>query len=526
MGGKKHDGEAHSPESDGLLSDGVSYYPASVEQLASYPEASKSLGDFKAPLLFERDNSNQKIFVAAFDGTGNDADKDPAHATNVAMVRSQILAQKNAGNDQVEVGYVPGPGTQEGFIARTTDGARGHTYDERLEQMYQQLMRQAGRWRNENPDVRISVADLGFSRGAEQAAGFARLVHERGIQDPAAAQYQRDREGNIVGAPTFNPDIPPIVPPGQVPQAVALFDPVGTGVPVDEKDRRLPPSVISGVQIIAADERRGLFKSTHIIDPGLSEDGRFLGVTVAGAHSDIGGSYHRDGLAIRSGNLMTDYLNSLSDQPFLEKRAEPLEPGRNVVHRSEEGMLLYRLGSKVDRQSEDGYIERLVPKDMVDKVKDAYNAEPVDPALKGRFDYRPVKIGETPPSQPADRLAQQSEIAAPTPSLSGKDWALHDALRERMPQQHGGEDRLMQLTLSARQAGIDAESLKGVQEANGKLWVVGQTPGFRAAVDLSQPAPAVQESARGLNEFERTRQQDAEVQSRQQDHAPPQQRMQ
>jgi hypothetical protein len=526
MGGQKRNGEPHHRESDGFLSDGVSHYPASAEQLDSYRTACDALTSFTAPIMFERKHAGQKMFVAAFDGTGNDADKDPAHATNVAFIRNQIVDQKRAGNDQIMVGYVAGPGTQDSFVERTLDGAKGHTYDQRLEDMYQQLIEQTVRWKQENPNVQISVADLGFSRGAEQAAGFARLVHERGIQDPTAARYTRDRDGNITAPTTYDPRVPPLVPPGQVPQAVALFDPVGTGVPVDEKDRRLPPSVISGVQIIAADERRGLFKSTHIIDPGASEDGRFLGVMVAGAHSDVGGSYHRDGLAIRSGNLMTDYLNSLSDQPFLEKRAEPLEPGRNVVHRSEDGMLLYRLGSKVDRQSEDGYIERLVPKDRIDKVHDAYNAEPVDPTLKDRFEYRPVKIGQTPAAEPADRLAQQSEIVAPTPSLSGKDWALHDALRERMPQQHGGDDRLMQLTLSARQAGIEAESLKGVQEANGKLWVVGQTPGFRAAVDLSQPAPAIQESARGLNELERARQQDAAVQSRQQEHAPPQQRMQ
>jgi len=526
MGGRRHDGEPHKPEADGLLSDGVSYYPASQAQLESYQSAERELEGFRTPRLVNSANPDQRLFVASFDGTGNDVENDPLHATNVAAIRAQIVDAAKAGNTQVVAGYVAGPGTQSNAIAKLRDGMKGHTYDERLEEMYKQFIDQAAEWRRDNPNVQIALVDVGFSRGAEQAAGFARLVHERGIQDPAAATYELDRNGNIIAPPTYNPDIPPLVPPGQVPQAVALFDPVGTGVPVNEKDRRLPPSVISGVQIIAADERRGLFKSTHIIDPGASEDGRFLGVVVAGAHSDVGGSYHRDGLAIRSGNLMTDYLNSLSDQPFLEKRAEPLEPGRNVVHRSEEGMLLYRLGSKVDRQSEDGHIQRLVPKDRVDKVEDAYNAEPVDPAMKARFEYRPVKIGEAPPGQPADRLAQQSEIAAPTPSLSGKDWALHDALRERMPPQHAGDDRLMQLTLSARQAGIEAESLKGVQEANGKLWAVGQTPGFRAAVDLSQPAPAVQESARGLNEFERARQQDAAVQSRQQEHAPPQQRMQ
>ena len=33
-------------------------------------------------------------------------------------------------------------------------------------------------------------------------------------------------------------------------------------------DRRLPPSVISGFQLTSEDERRGLFKSTSIIDMG------------------------------------------------------------------------------------------------------------------------------------------------------------------------------------------------------------------------------------------------------------------
>ena len=69
---------------------------------------------------------------------------------------------------------------------------------------------------------------------------------------------------------------PPLVEPGQVAQAVGLFDPVGTGDPVKHHDRRLPPSVISGIQITAADERRGLFKSDRIVDPGMTPDGRFL----------------------------------------------------------------------------------------------------------------------------------------------------------------------------------------------------------------------------------------------------------
>ncbi len=515
MGDHSREGESHPMGRDGLLEDGVSYYQASRAQLDSYADAEKSLADLQTPVLIRSDDPETRLFVAAFDGTGNDAAKDPEHATNIARFRDQIELLNETGERNIRLRYVAGPGTQEGFIARTSDGARGHTYDERLEEMYQHFIERAAEWKQENPNVRIAVADIGFSRGAEQAAGFSRLVHERGIQDPSGAEYTRDRGGQVIGVHYAKP---PLVEPGQVAQAVGLFDPVGTGEPVQKHDRRLPPSVICGFQLIAADERRGLFKATHIIDPGLSADGRLLGVVVAGAHSDVGGSYHRDGLAIRSGNLMTDYLNSLSDTPFLEKRAEPLEPGRNVVHRSEEGMLLYRLGSKVDRTQPEGYLERLVPAGRVDKVADPDNAEPVDRALKARYQYRAVPIGALPEATTAERISQPAPTSSPVPSLSARDWALHDALKARMPA-GVDEDRLMQATLQARRGGLDAATLERTQEVNGKLWIIGNVPGFRASLDLSQPAPPVQASAGQLNEFDRQREQ-AATPARQQEQAP------
>lgn len=97
--------------------------------------------------------------------------------------------------------------------------------------------------------------------------------------------------------------------------AVGLYDPVPTGV-MEMLDRRLPPSVVSAFQINAADERRGLFPVDRIVPAGLSDDGRFLSVDVAGVHSDIGGSYLRGGLGVRSFNLMTDYRNALYSEPL------------------------------------------------------------------------------------------------------------------------------------------------------------------------------------------------------------------
>lgn len=377
--------DKHKPGKDGLLEDGVSSYAASPAQLQSYANAADALSAFSAPVLVHSDNPHDRLFVAAFDGTGNDKNKDPNHATNVAGISDQVERLDDA---RIQVGYVAGPGTQDNVLSRAWDGMTGGTYDERLEEMYDKFVTQAKEWKAQDPEAQIRLANIGFSRGAEQAAGFARLVHERGIIDPDSVKLTIDDRGHKHAQATSY-----LVPPGQVAQAEALFDPVNTGRP-EARDRRPPPSVISGFQITAEDERRNKFKSDRIIDPGMSADGRFLGVTVAGAHSDIGGSYHRDGLAIRSDNLMVDYLNALSDKPFLHKSPEPDDPRLNVVHRSEEGLLIYRLDRKVDRDTPNGYNTLLVPRREAGRVTDPYGAEPRDETLNRQFERHPVHIGE------------------------------------------------------------------------------------------------------------------------------------
>jgi hypothetical protein len=392
---------------DGYADDGA-FYPANPQKLQSYAVASRDLSRFQAPILLHADNAHERLYVACFDGTGNDKYKDPQHATNVAEISDQIKALSNSQQSPIQQGYVPGPGTQDNFLARTADGMSGATYNKRDEEMYKQFIDQAWKWKRDDPQAQIRVADIGFSRGAEQAAGFARLVQERGIQDPTGAKYTRGSDGMITGVQYSKP---PLVPPGEVAQAVGLFDPVGTGNPIKHQDRRLPPSVISGFQITADDERRGLFKSDRIIKPGESPDGRFLAVNVAGAHSDVGGSYLRNGLAIRSDNLMTDYLNGLSDKPYLQKQAEPTDPKLNVVHRSEESMLLYKFYPKIDRAGPGGYNDLLVPRNQIGRVGDAYHAEPRNESLSNQFERQQVKIGAL-PAPPQAKPASANDLSS------------------------------------------------------------------------------------------------------------------
>lgn len=374
---------------DGIRSDGVPYYQADQQRLQSYANARAALARFEVPVLVHADNPHEYLFVADFDGTGDDKLKDPGHETNVATIDDQIEALNRAGNKHIIHGYVPGPGTESNFVARTLDGMKGYTYDARIEEMYKLFIDQAWKWKQADPQAEIRLVAIGFSRGGDQAAGFTRIVHERGIQNSAGASYTFNAEGLVAHA-TYT--LPPLVAPGQVAQAVGLFDPVGTGAPERDYDRRLPPSVISGLQIIAADERRNLFKSDHIIDPGMTPDGRFLAVTVAGAHCDIGGSYNRDGLAIRNYDLMAAFLNGLSDQPFLNYEPVQHDPRLDVVHRSEDGMLLYRIAPKVNRANPDGYNELLVPRGEMKDVADPFNAEPRDELLNAQFERHAVSV--------------------------------------------------------------------------------------------------------------------------------------
>src|SRR3546814_3752839 len=135
----------------------------------------------------------------------------------------------------------------------------GFTFERRVETAYDQFCKQAKIWLSEDPDAKISILGIGFSRGAEEVAALRRMIEERGIQDPTGAEYTYHKDGLIKDVEYTRP---PLVPPGQTVQAALLFDPVATGV--KEHDRRLPSTVMSALQITAEDERRDQFESTNL----------------------------------------------------------------------------------------------------------------------------------------------------------------------------------------------------------------------------------------------------------------------
>jgi len=396
--------------------DGVDVYSADARDLASYSQAQRQLAQLRAPILVDAKDPHQRMFVAVLDGTGNNMFKDDdTHETGIVRIYKQIEAQHAAGKLQnIGAGYVTGIGTQDS--GATWDGIKGHTFEERTETMYKQFIEYSARELARDPNAKISVAAMGFSRGAEEAAYFTRLVDERGIQDPTGAKYTYDDNG-LVASVSYSK--PPLVAPGTIAQAVLLQDPVATGNPLDY-DRRLPPSVISGVQVTAEDERRDQFLSTPHLRPGLTEHNRFLNVTVGGAHSDIGDSYTANGLGIRSTNFAVDYLNSLSATPFLSKRAEPSDPSVNVVHRSEQHQWVYTTDT-FDAKGSRGFNYDLAPPErewygarkagQTNQVK-----ETMDANLAGEYPARNVPITPA-PTAPDRRTGFNLQETPVTPGL-------------------------------------------------------------------------------------------------------------
>ena len=98
------------------------------------------------------------------------------------------------------------------------------------------------------------------------------------------------------------------------------------------------------------------------------------------------------------------------------------------------------------------------------------------------------------PAERAQMLARDAEATQALPLLSANDRALFERIREQVPAQLG-DAHVLAATVAARQGGIGhAGELANVTLANDRLYLTGTIPGFRAMVDVGQPAPPAQES--------------------------------
>src|SRR5690606_41602441 len=112
MGGERHP-------------DGARTLQATAADLATYENAQRQLAEFSAPVLLDRGSGDDRLFVAAFEGTANSMYRDsPENHTNVARIFEQIETRQRGGEPEIGAGHVEGGGTQGG-LAGSWDAARG-----------------------------------------------------------------------------------------------------------------------------------------------------------------------------------------------------------------------------------------------------------------------------------------------------------------------------------------------------------------------------------------------------------------
>ncbi|MEW5835370.1 MAG: hypothetical protein AB1832_09925 [Pseudomonadota bacterium] len=251
--------------------------------------------------------THDRLFVALFDCSWKQVRKGPTEPTTVAWIHQQLI--RGTTPKSIGTGYVSTDCAHDNWL--TLDKHGEAFAGTRLAAMYKQLSMRSEAWLRRDPDARISLLIVGGNWGALQGAEFTMMVDVLGLHSPT---------GEV------------LVPPHRTAQALALLAPTGY-LP---SELRLPPSVISGFQLSATDEKRPDFQSLPILGKGRSSDGRFISLPVPGSLSDVCGGYRLNGLSTRAANLLIDYINGLSTTPLLSEQPEPDDPRMNVVHRSEE----------------------------------------------------------------------------------------------------------------------------------------------------------------------------------------------
>ncbi len=256
-----------------------------------------------------------KNIVLLSDGTGNSAAK--AHRTNVwRLYRTLDLTQ----GDQIAL-YDDGVGSQEFLPFRILGGVFGWGLKRNVLDLYSFLCQ------NYEEGDRIYV--FGFSRGAFTARVLAGLICHQGLRrglspkeldeavTKAYAAYRKDRfpwgpkyfVNKLLGEPKkllqkaeHAPEI----------AAIGLWDTVDAyGMPIDEltlawdyfihtlrfADLNLPPNVKNAYHALAIDDERQTFHPTLWNEQG-EPPGKIEQVWFAGAHSNVGGGYPKDELAL------------------------------------------------------------------------------------------------------------------------------------------------------------------------------------------------------------------------------------
>ena len=275
-----------------------------------------------------------KRIVLCADGTWNEAERKDEKTgrpqpTNVLKVARAVLPQSGAGVNQV-VYYHEGVGTESG-LDKFTGGAFGSGMAQNVRALYRFLVY------NFEPGDELYF--FGFSRGAFTVRTLAGFMHKVGLLEkddeyytpeiydlyqsstPSDSVEWKHAFRNIKGTRPC----PPIL-------FIGVWDTVGAlGAPgllgqifnrnkYKYHDIGLNPTIQNSYHALAIDEQRKPFAPDPWTKPS-GWNGTLEQAWFAGVHSNIGGSYHPDGLANEALHWIVEKAENLGlefDKAFLQ----------------------------------------------------------------------------------------------------------------------------------------------------------------------------------------------------------------
>ncbi len=249
---------------------------ATASELAAFQVVAEQITQQPRDGAFNPHDPNHRLMVIAFDGTSSDRLKRGNTHTN-----PDIMEQLVKESPQVSAMYVHGVGTRSVTpVHSLVEMATGLGTEQRAEFAYREFVNSVQQWHAINPFSEPHIITAGYSRGVGSQRHFANLVEDHGVANKDCTGF--------------------LIEPGQVKQDLMfMFDGVITGQE-SVLDLPIPQSVLSGVHLVAADEKRIFFDSASIIDPLYPDQAGRLEVAVPGFHVDVGGDADYGGISARS----------------------------------------------------------------------------------------------------------------------------------------------------------------------------------------------------------------------------------
>ena len=305
--------------------------------------------------------------IVCCDGTWNTlehTDQGLPAPTNVAKLYN--AAEKD---EQQQVYYHPGVGTNGGWLDRMVGGGTGAGLERNIMSAYQWL---AVRYREGD---RIFL--FGFSRGAYTVRSLGGLLAHSGLLDlsdealaPAEvwSRVEQAFEAYRAGKPFANPGRWAFhgAPPGQSTAGtigvhfMGVWDTVGAlGIPLELSvlrfigdprryqfhDTKISPMIAHARHAVAMDERRADFMPT--LWTNIRRPDRVHQMWFPGVHGDVGGGYAQAGLSDVALAWMLDEAATCGLRLRQNTRAQLRPDPQGVLHDSRQG--LFKLGRNQPR---------------------------------------------------------------------------------------------------------------------------------------------------------------------------------